>query len=286
MTSEEECSHNCSACGKKCSSRSEGAEHDDFMAKANPDSHVKRVIAVMSGKGGVGKSLTASMLAVQASRRGFKCAVLDADITGPSIPRAFGLEGQSVSSSEQGGFPVSSKSGISVMSLNLLLKNSTDPVVWRGPMIAGAVKQFWTDIIWGDVDYMFIDMPPGTGDVPLTVFQSLPIDGVIIVSSPQELVGMIVEKAIKMVDMMNLPVLALVENMGYFRCPDCGKEHHIFGESHLEELARRFEIKNVCRLPIDPSLAKASDAGTVEGIELKEIADLTDALIKELPADA
>jgi len=226
-------------------------------------SSVKKVIAVVSGKGGVGKSLVTSMLAVLSRRKGFETAVLDADVTGPSIPKVFGLK-QRAEGSDLGIFPVISKTGVKVMSLNLLLENDTDPVVWRGPVIAGAVKQFWTDVIWKDVDFMFVDMPPGTGDVPLTVFQSLPVDGIIVVTSPQELVGMIVEKAVNMAKLMNIPVLGLVENLSYFRCPDCGKEHHLFGESHLEEIASRFGIAATGRMPIDPSLAEACDSGTIE----------------------
>lgn len=202
-------------------------------------------------------------MAVLAQRKGYKTAIMDADITGPSIPRAFGLHGHA-EASEWGLFPVKTAAGIGVMSLNLLMKNETDPVVWRGPLISGAVKQFWTDVIWGDVDYMFIDMPPGTGDVALTVFQSIPVDGIVIVASPQELVGMIVEKAVNMAKMMDVPVLALVENMSYITCPDCGKEIHVFGESHIDEIAQKHGVKTVARMPIDPKLAAACDAGTIE----------------------
>jgi len=224
---------------------------------------VKKVYAVMSGKGGVGKSLVTSILAVLAQRSGKHAAILDADITGPSIPKAFNIHEKAVSTDE-GLIPATSKSGIDVMSLNLLLENETDPVIWRGPVIAGAVKQFWTDVIWKDVDYMFVDMPPGTGDVPLTVFQSLPVDGIIIVTSPQELVSMIVEKAVHMADMMNIPVVGIVENMSYFECPDCGKKHSIFGESHIDELAAKFKIPSVSKIPIDSSLAQKVDAGQIE----------------------
>lgn len=257
----EECSHDCSSCGKSCGERTE--EQMSFETPLNELSSVKRVIGVVSGKGGVGKSMITSMLAVMTSRMGYKTAILDADVTGPSIPQAFGLH-QKAEGSEMGILPVRSSTGIEVMSLNLILPNETDPVVWRGPVIAGTVKQFWSDVIWTDVDFMFVDMPPGTGDVPLTVFQSLPVDGVVVVASPQELVGMIVEKAVNMAAMMNIPVLALVENMSSFKCPDCGKEHSIFGESHIEETASKHNVKTVCKLPINPALAAAADAGTIE----------------------
>lgn len=254
-----ECTHDCSSCSSNCSQRS----RESFLAALNPQSSVKKVYAVMSGKGGVGKSLVTSILAVLAQRSGKHAAILDADITGPSIPKAFNIHEKAVSTDE-GLIPVTSKSGIDVMSLNLLLENETDPVIWRGPVIAGAVKQFWTDVIWKDVDYMFVDMPPGTGDVPLTVFQSLPVDGIIIVTSPQELVSMIVEKAVHMADMMNIPVVGIVENMSYFECPDCGKKHSIFGESHIDELAAKFKIPSVSKIPIDSSLAQKVDAGQIE----------------------
>ena len=255
----ENCSHNCEGCTENCSERTK----ENFLEKPNEMSHIKKVIGVVSGKGGVGKSLVTSLLAVLAQRKGYKTAIMDADITGPSIPRAFGLHGHA-EASEWGLFPVKTAAGIGVMSLNLLMKNETDPVVWRGPLISGAVKQFWTDVIWGDVDYMFIDMPPGTGDVALTVFQSIPVDGIVIVASPQELVGMIVEKAVNMAKMMDVPVLALVENMSYITCPDCGKEIHVFGESHIDEIAQKHGVETVARMPIDPALAAACDAGTIE----------------------
>lgn len=255
----ENCSHNCESCTENCSERTK----ESFLEKPNETSHIKKVIGVVSGKGGVGKSLVTSLLAVLAQRKGYKTAIMDADITGPSIPKAFGLHGHA-EASEWGLFPVKTAAGIGVMSLNLLMKNETDPVVWRGPLISGAVKQFWTDVIWGDVDYMFIDMPPGTGDVALTVFQSIPVDGIVIVASPQELVGMIVEKAVNMAKMMDVPVLALVENMSYITCPDCGKEIHVFGESHIDEIARKHGVETVARMPIDPALAAACDAGTIE----------------------
>lgn len=255
----ENCSHNCEGCTENCSERTK----ESFLEKTNEMSHIKKVIGVVSGKGGVGKSLVTSLLAVLAQRKGYKTAIMDADITGPSIPKAFGLHGHA-EASEWGLFPVKTASGTSVMSLNLLMKNETDPVVWRGPLISGAVKQFWTDVIWGDIDYMFIDMPPGTGDVVLTVFQSIPVDGIVIVASPQELVGMIVEKAVNMAKMMDVPVLALVENMSYITCPDCGKEIHVFGESHIDEIAKKHGVETVARMPIDPKLAAACDAGTIE----------------------
>lgn len=253
------CSHNCESCNENCSERTK----ESLLEKPNEMSHIKKVIGVVSGKGGVGKSLVTSLLAVQAQRKGYKTAILDADITGPSIPKAFGLHGHA-EASEWGLFPVKTANGIEVMSLNLLMKNETDPVVWRGPLISGAVKQFWTDVVWGDVDYMFIDMPPGTGDVALTVFQSIPVDGVVIVASPQELVGMIVEKAVNMAKLMDVPVLALVENMSYITCPDCGREIRIFGESHIDEIAQKHGVDTVAKLPIDPALAAACDAGTIE----------------------
>lgn len=255
----ENCSHNCESCTENCSERTK----ESFLEKPNEMSYIKKVIGVVSGKGGVGKSLVTSLLAVLSRRKGYKTAIMDADITGPSIPKAFGLHGHA-EASEWGLFPVKTAAGIGVMSLNLLMKNETDPVVWRGPLISGAVKQFWTDVIWGDVDYMFIDMPPGTGDVALTVFQSIPVDGIVIVASPQELVGMIVEKAVNMAKMMDVPVLALVENMSYITCPDCGKEIHVFGESHIDEIAKKHGVETVARMPIDPALAAACDAGTIE----------------------
>ena len=268
----ENCTHDCSSCDKDC-----GERKTDFSEHLNEYSSVKKVIGVVSGKGGVGKSLVTSLLAVLTARQGYQTAILDADMTGPSIPRAFGIHEQALSS-EIGILPARSKTGIRVMSLNLLLENETDPVVWRGPVIAGAVKQFWTDVAWGDVDFMFVDMPPGTGDVPLTVFQSLPVDGVVVVATPQQLVGMIVEKAVNMAAMMNIPVLALVENMSSFRCPDCGSVHAIFGESRADDIAKAHGISPVCRLPIDPKLAAAVDAGAVELCE----EDALDTLVKKL----
>ena len=266
-----ECTHDCSSCAQNCSERT---EENDFRAKLNHFSSVKKVIAVLSGKGGVGKSLVTSLLAVNAMRNGNHVAILDADITGPSIPNAFGVH-EKATGSDIGIFPVTSKLGVDIMSINLLLENETDPVVWRGPIIAGTVKQFWTDVIWKDVDIMFIDMPPGTGDVPLTVFQSLPIDGVVVVTSPQELVGMVVQKAVNMANMMNIPVLGVVENYSYFECPDCGKQHKLFGESHIEKIAAENGVETVCRIPINPKLAAACDAGLIELYEGDWLNDLT-----------
>ena len=255
-----ECTHDCSSCGQSCASRT---APQDLHEKLNELSSVKKVIAVVSGKGGVGKSLVTSAMAVEMSRRGHKTAILDADITGPSIPKAFGLK-ERAKGNDFGIIPETTKTGIDIMSINLLLEHNTDPVVWRGPVISGTVKQFWTDVIWKDVDYMFVDMPPGTGDVPLTVFQSLPLDGIIVVASPQELVGMIVEKAVKMAELMNVPILGLVENMSYFKCPDCGKEHKIFGDSHIDKIAAEYGTRVLAKVPIDPALAKSVDTGTVE----------------------
>lgn len=255
-----DCSQDCSSCGESCGERT---AQPDFRAAANELSHIKKVIAIVSGKGGVGKSLVTSLLACAMAARGKKVGILDADITGPSIPKVFGLH-ERAGGSELGLYPVLTKGGIGVMSLNLLNENETDPVVWRGPVIAGTVKQFWTDVIWGELDYLFIDMPPGTGDVPLTVFQSLPIDGIIVVTSPQELVSMIVTKAVKMAEMMQIPVLGLVENYSYFKCPDCGKEHQIFGQSQIDSVASALGLKVLARLPIDPAVAAACDAGKIE----------------------
>ena len=254
-----ECTHNCETCSANCSSRDPAS----LLEKPHEMSQIKKVIGIVSAKGGVGKSLVTSLMAVKSQREGYRTAILDADITGPSIPKAFGLNDRAVGN-DLGLFPVNSKTGVEVMSLNLLMEDETSPVVWRGPVIAGAVKQFWTDVIWGDVDFMFIDMPPGTGDVPLTVFQSIPVDGIIIVASPQELVGMIVEKAVNMAKLMNIPVLGLVENMSYFACPDCGKQIKVFGESHIDEIAAKHGVDTVARIPIDPKLAAAVDAGLIE----------------------
>ena len=253
-----ECTNECSSCGENCSIRREPQKEP-----ANSKSAVKRVIAVVSGKGGVGKSLVTSLLAVNVQRHGRQAAVLDADLTGPSIPAAFGLTDRAYSDGES-IIPCSSDKGVRIMSVNLLLDNDTDPVVWRGPVISGVVKQFWTDVAWGDVDCLFVDMPPGTGDVPLTVFQSLPVDGIVIVTSPQELVTMIVEKAVRMAEMMKVPVLGIVENMSYYECPDCGARHAIFGDSRIEETAAKHGISSIARIPIVPDLAALCDAGRIE----------------------
>lgn len=261
-----ECTHDCSSCSQNCGERK---TPQSFLEKPHELSHIKKVIGIVSGKGGVGKSMVTSLLAVAMQRKGFKTAVLDADITGPSIPKAFGLHGKATGDNN-GIYPVMTKTGIEVMSVNLLLPDETDPVVWRGPVIANTVKQFWTDVIWNDVDYMFVDMPPGTGDVPLTVFQSLPVDGIIVVTSPQDLVSMIVGKAVKMAKMMNIPVLGIVENYSYLACPDCGKHISVFGESHIDEVAAHYELPVLAKLPIDPKLAEAVDAGKIEDAKLPD----------------
>lgn len=266
------CNHDCSSCSQKCGKES-------LQAACNSSSNVKSVYAVVSGKGGVGKSLVTSLLAVNMNRKGYKTAVLDADITGPSIPKAFGLN-ERATGSEEGINPSLTEKGIKVMSVNLLLENDTDPVVWRGPVIAGTVKQFWTDVVWGDVDFMFVDMPPGTGDVPLTVFQSLPVKGIIIVTSPQELVSMIVSKAVKMANLMDIPVLGLVENYSYFECPDCKNKHYIYGESKADEIAKEYNIPVVARIPIHKPLAEAEDKGAIEDYSGEWLDALTDSLEK------
>jgi Mrp family chromosome partitioning ATPase len=257
----EKCNSTCGECSEECNEREDAKK--DFLEKSHELSSIKKVIAIVSGKGGVGKSLVTSMLGVLMNRSGYKTAILDADVTGPSIPKVFGLT-QKAEGSELGLFPVKSKTGIDIMSINLLLENDTDPVVWRGPMIANTVKQFWTDVIWSDVDFMFIDMPPGTGDVPLTVFQSIPVDGIIVVTSPQELVSMIVAKAVNMAKMMDVPIIGIVENMGYVKCPDCNKEIKLFGDSNIEEIAKRYDIEVLAKLPIDPKIVAACDKGMIE----------------------
>lgn len=273
----ENCTHDCSSCGENCPSRSQNPA--DFIEKLNPKSRVNKTIGIVSGKGGVGKSLVTSLLAVTARRAGLDTAVLDADITGPSIPKVFGLSGMA-ESTEEAVLPMKTATGIDVMSINLLLDDVTAPVVWRGPVIAGVVKQFWQDVIWSHEDVMFIDMPPGTGDVPLTVFQSIPLDGIVVVTSPQELVGMIVEKAVNMARMMNVPVLGIVENMSYFQCDECGKKHEIFGRSHLDEIAAQCEIPRTARMPLNPALAAACDAGKIEMFD----GDWLDELAGEIAA--
>lgn len=274
------CTHDCSSCGESCSSRT---EPQDLHEKLHDKSSVKKVIGVISGKGGVGKSLVTSTLAVMMNRRGYKTAVLDADITGPSIPKAFNVHTRAMGNDE-GIYPVTTETGIDLMSINLLLNNETDPVIWRGSLISGTVKQFWTDVIWENEDFMFVDMPPGTGDVALTVFQSIPVDGIIIVTSPQDLVSMIVAKAVKMAQMMNIPILGIVENMSYFMCPECGKKHHIYGESKIDEIAEQYNTKVLAKLPINPDLASLIDQGKVEMFDcdcMENAANEVEKLIKE-----
>lgn len=253
---DQECTHVCDGCSAECSAR-------DMHVKPHELSRIKKVIGIVSGKGGVGKSLTTAMLAVTAARNGFSTAVLDADITGPSIPKMFGIT-EKATGNDLGILPVISRTGVEIMSMNLLLENDTEPVIWRGPVIAGAVMQFWTDVIWNDVDYMFVDMPPGTGDVPLSIFQSIPLNGIIIVTTPQDLVSMIVKKAVLMAEKMNIPVLGLVENMSYAVCPDCGKRIELFGESKAERFAAEFGISNTARIPFDESITKCADNGLIE----------------------
>jgi len=258
--SEENCGHECGSCGKTCESK-------DMRAVLKKGSSVKKVIGIMSGKGGVGKSLVTSLMACKLNKDGFRTAILDADITGPSIPEAFGVGTERAVAEGDALSPVVTDSGIQLMSMNFLLENENDPVIWRGPVIAGAVKQFWTDVIWKDVDFMFVDMPPGTGDVPLTIFQSLPVDGIIIVSSPQQLVRVIVEKAVKMANMMNIPILGLVENMSYVRCPDCGREISVFGKSNIESIANSFGLPVLARIPTEEATSAAVDSGDIESLD-------------------
>lgn len=273
-----ECTHNCSTCSSNCSSRK---EPQDLHAPLNELSSVKHVIGVVSGKGGVGKSLVSSMLAVNLQRKGYRVAILDADITGPSIPKAFGLN-KPVEGDESGLIPPATTTGIEVMSVNLLLEDETRPVVWRGPVIAGTVKQFWTDVIWNDIDYMIVDCPPGTGDVPLTIFQSVKLDGIVIVSSPQELVSMIVKKAANMANMMNIPVLGLVENYSYLACPDCGKKISVFGESKIDAVAEEFGYKVLGKLPIDSRLAALCDKGAIELMDADYLDEAVDYIEETL----
>ena len=271
------CTGSCSSCGENCPSKN----RESLIEKANEMANVKKVVAVVSGKGGVGKSLVTSMLAVITSRAGFTSAVLDADITGPSIPKIFGISGD-VTGNEFGMFPLESAGGVRAMSVNFLLEDETQPVAWRGPVIAGAVKQFWADVCWGDVDYMYVDMPPGTGDVPLTVFQSLPVDGIVIVTSPQDLVSMIVEKAVKMANLMNIPILGIVENYSYFECPDCKKKHYIFGESHVDKIAEEYGLDVLAKIPIDPQLASLCDSGKLELMENDYLSSAFDKIADKL----
>ena len=269
----EGCTHDCSTCGENCSER----KAEDMKLRQNDYSNIKKVIAVVSGKGGVGKSLVTSLLASASQARGFETAVMDADVTGPSIPKAFGIHERAMGSDE-GMFPVESKTGIKIMSINLLLEKEDAPVVWRGPVISGVINQFWQEVLWGDVDYMFVDMPPGTGDVPLTVFQSLPVDGIIIVTTPQDLVTMIVKKAYNMAKMMNIPVLGVVENFSYLKCPDCGKKIALFGESNIDEVAAKEGTRVLGKLPLDPAYAKAADAGAFYEMENPYLDAAVDAL--------
>ena len=274
----EGCNHDCGNCTQNCPSRQ--MKPEDFLESPHEMSSIRKVIGVVSGKGGVGKSLVTSLMAVLLNRRGYNTAILDADITGPSIPKAFGIHEKAMAS-QFGLLPTKTKTGVDIMSVNLLLDHETDPVVWRGPIIANTVKQFWTDVFWSDVDFMFVDMPPGTGDVPLTVFQSIPLDGILIVTSPQELVSMIVGKAVNMAKKMNIPILGLIENMSYVQCPDCGKHIHVFGESHLEDVAAAYGLDVLGRLPIDPAIASACDQGRIEEVEgdwLDGAADLLEHL--------
>ena len=269
------CSGNCSTCGSDCADR----KAESLLAKLNEKASVKKVIAVVSGKGGVGKSTVTASLAVAMAKKGYRVGVLDADITGPSVPTAFGVT-ECRGSTPDGLLPAVTEGGIQVMSINLLLDNSTDPVVWRGPVIAGAVKQFWTDVIWEDVDYLFVDMPPGTGDVPLTVFQSLPVDGIVIVTSPQDLVSMIVTKAVKMANMMHIPVLGFVENYSFLECPDCGKRIEVFGKSKLDDTAKKFNLPVLARLPIDPKVAESYDSGKMESVDTSRVDGVIEAVLK------
>lgn len=269
----ETCNHSCGSCSANCSSRTEPSS---LLEAPHRLSRIKKVIGVVSGKGGVGKSSVTAMLAVLANRMGLVSGVLDADITGPSIPKLFGVTEKALAD-KNGILPVLSETGIKLISVNLLLDNPTDPVLWRGPIVGGVVKQFWKDVIWGDVDVLFLDMPPGTGDVALTTFQSIPLDGIILVTSPQELVSMIVSKAVKMAEMMNVPILGLIENLSYVECPDCGKKIAVFGESHVEEIAQQHNLNVLAKLPIDPALAAACDSGSIEGYPaaaLESTADL------------
>lgn len=269
-----DCNHDCSSCGETC-------EKKDFMETPRNDTHIGKMIAVVSGKGGVGKSMVTDLLAVATLRKGYRVAVLDADITGPSVPKAFGITDKAAATEDGSGiYPVETAQGVKVMSMNLLLPEEGDPVVWRGPVIGGAVKQFYTDVVWGDVDYMFVDMPPGTGDVALNVFQSLPVDGVIIVASPQELVTMVVEKAVKMAQMMNIPIVGLVENMSYLQCPDCGKKLYLFGEGKTEEAAQRYGVPLLAKMPIDPALAKLVDDGAIENFQGDWLNPAVEAILK------
>lgn len=272
-----DCNHDCGSCSANCSSRTQ--EQTDFLEPLYRESSVKKVIGVVSGKGGVGKSMTTSLLAVAAMRKGLHTAILDADVTGPSIPQVFGLHERLLGNAEGIIMPALTNFGIEVVSLNLMLEEETQPVIWRGPVVSDVVKQFWGKALWKDIDVMFVDMPPGTGEVPLTVFQSVPLDGIVVVATPQELVGMIVEKAVNMAKMMDVPVLGLIENMSYIKCPDCGREIHVFGESHIDEIGEKYQIPVLGKLPIDPQLAKACDEGLIENMENIYLDGVMDLLV-------
>ena len=274
----------CEGCSGSCESCSGSCSQQDLRAQANPQSHVKRVIGVVSGKGGVGKSLITSLSAVMLQRKGYQTGVLDADMTGPSIPLGFGIHTRAQANAF-GILPSMSEKGIGVMSVNLFLDEETEPVIWRGAIVANTVKQFWTDVVWGDVDYLFVDMPPGTGDVPLTIFQSLPVDGIIVVASPQELVGMIVTKAVRMAQMMDVPILGIVENMSWFQCDKCGEKHYIYGKGRLEEAAAKYGLKILARLPIRPDVAAAVDAGKVEEVDFPEMEEVAAGIEEALPVE-
>jgi len=281
---EEGCEGDCESCGGSCESCGGSCAQQDFRAKANSMSKIKRVIGIVSGKGGVGKSLITSLSAVMMNRAGYRVGILDADMTGPSIPLGFGVH-ERATANEHGILPARSEKGVGIMSVNLFLNEETEPVIWRGAIVANTVKQFWTDVVWGDVDYLFVDMPPGTGDVPLTIFQSLPVDGIIVVASPQELVGMIVTKAVRMAQMMDVPILGIVENMSWFQCDKCGEKHYIYGKSRLEEAAAEFGLEILARLPIRPDVAAAVDAGKIEEVDFPEMAEAVEKIAKALPVE-
>ena len=281
-TMSEGCDGNCEGCSGSCESCGGNCGEQDFSVAANPKSHVKRVIGIVSGKGGVGKSLITSLSAVMMQRKGYSVGIMDADMTGPSIPMGFGVHDHATANAD-GILPNETKNGIKLTSVNLFLDDETEPVIWRGAVVANTVKQFWTDVVWGDVDYMFVDMPPGTGDVPLTIFQSLPVDGIIVVASPQELVGMIVTKAVRMAEMMNIPILGIVENMSWFQCDKCGEKHFIYGKSRLEEVAAKFGLKILARLPIRPDIAASVDAGKVEDVDFPEMEEAAAQIAAALP---
>ena len=277
---EEECTHDCSTCSANCSSKQQKPE--DLLLPPNQNSKIGKVIAVMSGKGGVRKSMTSALLATAFQKKGYKTAILDADITGPSIPKAFGIKYSDLTGCEEGMLPPRTKTGIKIISTNLLLQEEETPVIWRGPIIAGMVNQFWQETYWDEVDYMFVDMPPGTGDVPLTVFQSLPIDGIVVVTTPQDLVSMIVAKAVNMARLMNKPILGIVENMSYMPCPDCGKKLYPFGESKIEEVADKYTLDILAKMPIDPKIAAACDNGDAESIDSAEMNEAMDKIVEKL----